>query len=270
MSQSSSPVPPFLHSAHPTVTFGLKPVPETVMLCRLTRSMAGVAVRTGATCTEGCRPPRTSRCSGRDRRRRGHRGTGASVAGGSVASPGSAGVGSVVAGVPGTGGSVARDRRLGRGRARRVGGERDAGDAGQCDAEDARGGEPRPTSSPAAHRRSHASWPAPYGTHRSRSAQRARHPHARRRVTTRSRRPSASGDSTRERERSGAGPRARERERAHPGTATADARPRGEHDGKRGPLSAEVAAVGDAAARNRRARSGSRRCRRCSGTGCGS
>src|SRR6476660_9577746 len=47
---SQSPASPellFLHSAKPTVTFGVKPVPATVTVCRCTKPVDGVTVTDG-------------------------------------------------------------------------------------------------------------------------------------------------------------------------------------------------------------------------------
>ncbi len=48
-----SPEPLFLHSAHPTPVFGVKPVPEMVTLCRVTSPVDGVTVTVGLTSATG-------------------------------------------------------------------------------------------------------------------------------------------------------------------------------------------------------------------------
>src|SRR5262245_34615183 len=54
VSQSlASPELLFLHSAKPTLTFGVNPVPEMVTACRCTRSVDGVTVTTGFTSAVG-------------------------------------------------------------------------------------------------------------------------------------------------------------------------------------------------------------------------
>src|SRR6476620_734020 len=54
VSQSlASPELVLLHSAKPTDTFGVKPVPEMVTLCRCTKPVDGVTVTTGLTSAVG-------------------------------------------------------------------------------------------------------------------------------------------------------------------------------------------------------------------------